>query len=137
MAEAFNLNTFLKEQAGYITKKYTASENAQAAMEAREIEKAKNEVNKNSFLNLTLSEKLNELGLGKRVMQQFGETAIGTVENIVSPFTEWLEQYEHVYDEKIYNTEIQSYAKQMFFANQALSKEAASDKVGQNFVYKM
>ena len=42
------------------------------------------------------SNKINELGVGKRVVQQLGDTALGAVENIVSPLTEWLEKYEKI-----------------------------------------
>ena len=137
MAEAFNLNTFLNEQATYNSRQYTAVENGKAAMEAREIAQAEEAVANNGFLGLTLSEKINELGLGKRVVQQLGDTAVGAVENIVSPLTEWLEKYEHVYDQNIFNTEMQSMGKQMFFAKQALSAEASVAPVGQRFVYDM
>ena len=37
----------------------------------------------------------------------------------------------------MYNTEIQSYAKQMFFASQAMRAQAAENTAGQNFVYDM
>ena len=137
MAEAFNLNTFLNEQATYNSRQYTAVENGKAAMEAREIAQAEEAVANNGFLGLTLSEKINELGIGKRVVQQLGDTAVGAVENIVSPLTEWLEKYEHVYDQNIFNTEMQSMGKQMFFAKQALSAEASVAPVGQRFVYDM
>ena len=137
MAEAFNLNKFLNEQATYNMRQYTAVENGKAAMEARAVEQAKEAVSNNSFLGLTLSEKINELGLGKRVIQQIGDTAVNAVENIVSPLTDWLEKYEHVYDQNIFKSEIQSMGKQMFFAKQALSQEAAEGKIGQNFVYDM
>ena len=137
MAEAFNLNTFLNEQATYNSRQYTAVENGKAAMEAREIAQAEEAVANNGFLGLTLSEKINELGIGKRVVQQLGDTAVGAIENVVSPLTEWLEKYEHVYDQNIFNTEMQSMGKQMFFAKQALSAEAAVAPVGQRFVYDM
>ena len=137
MAEAFNLNTFLNEQATYNSRQYTAVENGKAAMEAREIAQAEEAVANNGFLGLTLSEKINELGLGKRVVQQLGDTAVGAVENMVSPLTDWLEKYEHVYDQNIFNTEMQSMGKQMFFAKQALSAEASVAPVGQRFVYDM
>ena len=35
------------------------------------------------------------------------------------------------------NTEIQTYAKQMFFASQAMQQDAAERPVGQKFVYDM
>ena len=137
MAETFNLNKFLNEQATYNSRQYTAIENGKAAMEARAIAKAEEAVSNNGFLGLTLSEKLNELGVGKRVIQQIGDTAANTVENIISPITEWLEKYEHVYDQNIFNSEIQSMGKQMFFAKQALTQEASVAPVGQRFVYDM
>ena len=83
---------------------------------------------------LTLS---NKLGIGERVLQQIGDTAVGAVEEIISPLTEWLDKYEHVYDEKAYNSEIQAMGKQMFFARQALAEEASTAPVGQKFVYDM
>ena len=137
MAEAFNLNKFLNEQATYNSRQYTAIENGKAAMEARAVEQAKEAVTNNGFLGLTLSEKINELGVGKRVIQQIGDTAVNAVENIVSPLTDWLEKYEHVYDQNIFNSEIQSMGKQMFFAKQALTQEASVAPVGQRFVYDM
>ena len=137
MAEAFNLNKFLNEQATYNSRKYTAIENGKAAMEARAIAKAEEAVSNNSFLGLTLSEKLNELGLGKRVVQQLSDTATNAVESIVSPLTDWLEKYEHVYDQNIFNSEIQSMGKQMFFAKQALTAETTTSAVAQNFIMDM
>ena len=133
MSESFNLNNFLREQASYNLRQYTATENGKAAMEARAIEKAQEAVN-NGFLGLTLS---NKLGIGERVLQQIGDTAVGAVEEIISPLTEWLDKYEHVYDEKAYNSEIQAMGKQMFFARQALAQEASYAPVGQKFVYDM
>lgn len=137
MAEAFNLNKFLNEQATYNSRKYTAIENGKAAMEARAIAKAEEAVSNNSFLGLTLSEKLNELGLGKRVVQQLSDTATNAVESIVSPLTDWLEKYEHVYDQNIFNSEIQAMGKQMFFAKQALTAETRTSAVAQNFIMDM
>ena len=137
MAETFNLNTFLQEQKFYNNRQYTAAENGKAAMEQRDIERAQNAVQEQGFLSLTLGEKLNEIGLGKRVIQQIGDTAVGAVEGIITPITDWLEKYEHVYDQKVYNAEMQAMGKQMFFAKQALTIEAASGDVGQKFVYDM
>jgi hypothetical protein len=137
MAEAFNLNKFLNEQATYNSRKYVPSENGKAAMEARAIQKAEEAVNKNQLLGITLSEKISELGIGERVIQQLGDTAVGAVKNIVSPLTDWLEKYEHVYDENIFKTEIQSMGKQMFFAKQALTAEIATSELAQNFIMDM
>ena len=58
MAEAFNLNNFLSEQATYNLRQYTAVENGKAAMEAREIEMAQKAVQPEGLLSLTLGAKL-------------------------------------------------------------------------------
>ena len=136
MAE-FNLNSFLNEQASYNSRQYTAIENGKAAMEARDIERAEKAVSENSFLGITMSQKFAELGVGHRVVQQLSNTAIGVVENVITPFAQWLEEYEHIYDESLYNAEMQTMGKQMFFAKQALTFEASTAKQGQNFVYMM
>lgn len=137
MAEAFNLNSFLSEYKSYNNRQYTAAENGKAAMEERDIQRAKEAVSDRNLLSLTLSEKIAELGIGKRVVQQLGETAVNAVTGIVSPITDWLETYENIYDERIYNGEMQAMGKQMFFAKQALTQEAASSKIGQKLIIDM
>ena len=137
MAEAFNLNSFLNEYKSYNNRQYTAAENGKAAMEERDIERAREATQSVGFLGLTLSEKLSELGVGKRVVEQIGDTAKGLITDIVSPLTAWLEEYEGVYNERIYNAEMQAMGKQTFFAKQALELEAKSDQIGQKFVYNM
>ena len=134
---AFNLNTFLQEYKSYTNKSYTAAENGQAAMEQREIAKAEEAVKSSGFLTLTLSEKLAELGVGERVMQQFADTALNALKEAVNPLTDYLDKYENIFDEQMYNTEIQSYAKQMFFSYQALQEETANNTNGQNFSMNM
>ena len=136
----FEMNSFLNEYRSYNNRQYTAAENGKAAMEARDIERAKEAVEQEQFLGLTLSEKLNELGIGKRVIQQLGETAANLVLDVVNPISEYLEKYENIFNERVYNSEIQAMGKQMFFAQQALSKESREgfgSEIGQNFVYNM
>lgn len=132
-ASNFNMESFLREYKTYNNRQYTASENAKAAMEKRELEKAEEAVQSNNFLSLTLSEKMAELGIGKRVIQQIGDTALGAVEGIIDPLTDWLEKYENIFDERVYNAELQAYGKQTFFNMQALASTAAENPVGQNF----
>ena len=134
MAETFNLNTFLNEYKSYNNRQYTAAENGQAAMEERDVQRAQEAISSSGFLALTLGEKLTELGIGKRVMQQIGDTAVGAVSDIFRPLSEWLDKYENVFDEKVYNSLIQSDAKQMFFAKQALDSESRNNVHGQRFV---
>lgn len=137
MAETFNLNNFLqtyKTQTYDPTKQHAAAEER---MEAKLQEQAKEAVENKGFLTLTLSEKMAELGIGERVLQQVADTATGLVTDIVDPLNEYLKKYENIFDQRVYHSEIQSYAKQMFFASQAMKAEASEDTKGQNFVYDM
>ena len=137
MAEAFNLNTFLQtyQHATYDPTKQHAA--AEEYMEQRLVEQAEQAVKQSGLLTLTLSEKLAELGVGERVLQQFADTATGILLEVANPIGDYLEKYENIFDQRIYNTEIQSYAKQMFFSSQAMKNQAAENPVGQNFVYDM
>ena len=137
MANSFNLNTFLQEYKGYNALSFTAEANGKKAMEQREIQKAEEAVNDNGFLSLTLTEKLAELGVGEKVFQQIGDTAFNSLKGLVDPITDYLKKYENIFDQEAYKTEIQSYAKQMFFAKQALTEDASERITGQNFVYDM
>ena len=137
MAETFNLNNFLNT---YKTQTYDPTKlhaNAQANMEAAEMQKAEEAVKESGFLTLTLSEKLAELGIGERALQQFADTAMGLLTDVINPLTDYLDKYENIFDERLYNAEIQSYAKQMFFAGQAMQQQAAENTTGQKFVYDM
>ena len=137
MAETFNLNNFLqtyKTQTYDPTKQHAAAEER---MEEKLQEQAQEAVAGKGFLTLTLSEKMAELGIGERVLQQVADTATGLVTDIVDPLNEYLKKYENIFDQRVYHSEIQSYAKQMFFASQAMRDEASEDVTGQNFVYDM
>mgnify|MGYP004528068961 FL=1 len=137
MAETFNLNNFLqtyKTQTYDPTKQHAAAEEV---MEKRLQEQAAEAVKNKGFLSLTLSEKMAELGVGERVLQQVADTATGLITDIVDPLNDYLKKYENIFDQRVYHSEIQSYAKQMFFASQAMKQEASEDTTGQNFVYDM
>ena len=137
MAEAFNLNSFLQtyKHATYDpTKQHTAAEEN---MEQRLVQQAEQAVKESGFLTLTLSEKMAELGVGDRVLQQFADTATNLLLDVVNPIGDYLEKYENIFDQRVYNAEIQSYAIQMFFSSQAMKNQAAENPVGQNFVYDM
>lgn len=137
MTESFNLNHYLQtyQKTNYDPTKQHAA--AEAKMEEKLQQQAADAVQGNGFLSLTLSEKMAELGLGERVLQQMGETAASLVTDIVTPLGDYLAKYENIFDQKVYNSEIQSYAKQMFFASRAMAQEAAENTTGQNFVYDM
>lgn len=137
MAEAFNLNTFLQtyQQATYDPTKQHAA--AEQNMEQQLVEQAEQAVKQSGLLTLTLSEKLADMGVGERVLQQFADTATNLLLDVVNPIGDYLEKYENIFDQRVYNTEIQSYAKQMFFSSQAMQSQAAENPVGQKFVYDM
>lgn len=137
MAETFNLNMFLQtyKQATYDpTKKYAASEKA---MEEKLVLQAEKAVEESGFLTLTLSEKLAELGIGEMVLTQFADTAMGLLTDLINPVTDYLDKYKNIFDQSAYNSEIQAYAKQMFFASQAMEEDAEERIDGRNFTYTM
>lgn len=137
MAEAFNLNTFLQtyQQSTYDPTKQHAA--AEANMEETRIKQAEEAVKSSGLLTLTLSEKLAEAGIGERAIQQFADTALNILTTAINPISDYLEKYENIFDQRMYNTEIQSYAKQMFFSSQAMQSQAEENPVGQRFVYDM
>ena len=137
MTESFNLNHYLQtyQKTNYDPTKQHAA--AEAKMEEKLQQQAADAIQGNSFLSLTLSEKMAELGIGERVLKQMGDTAASLITDIVTPLGDYLSKYENIFDQRVYNSEIQSYAKQMFFASQAMKEEASEDTKGQNFVYDM
>ena len=137
MAETFNLNSFLQtyQQTTYDPTKQHAA--AEENMENKVVEQAENAVKQSGLLTLTLSEKMAEMGVGERALQQFADTAMNLLVDVVNPIGDYLEKYENIFDQRVYNTEIQSYAKQMFFSSQAMQSQAAENPVGQKFVYDM
>ena len=135
MAESFNLQKVLQEQNSYVQRQYTAGENGIAAMEARELEQAKQAVEaQQGFLGLTLQQKIQDLMIPERVLQEFGDTAVNTLMGVIDPFLQWLEENEVYYTENMFTTAIQADAKQLYYTKYALAKEAAGpDKAGQTF----
>ena len=135
MAESFNLNTVLKEQNTYSQRKYTAGENGKAAMAERELENVQKALDaQKGFLGLTLQEKIQEIMIPERVIQEFSDVAIKQLTGAVQPFLDWLEENEVYYTENMFNSAIQSDAKQLFYTKWALSNEAAEGNLGQKFV---
>lgn len=136
---SFDMARFLQEQNDYTKKAYTPAEVAAANMEAADIQRAKEaiEAEENAFLSLTLGEKLRELGVGEHVLNQLKETAIHTVADIFTPLQEYLEKYENIFDQQVYNAELQAIGKQHFFNNRALAQAAANSTEGTKFNYQM
>ena len=136
----FNMNTFLNEYKGYNTQKFTAKELAERNMEARDIANAEQAVtaqDERSFLKLTMSGKIGEAfkeaGIGEFVLRQVADTAESIVTGWLDPIADYLEQYENIFDQRIYNQELQELGKQHFFNNQALQAEVAGSTIGTNF----
>ena len=103
MAETFNLNNFLqtyKTQTYDPTKQHAAAEER---MEAKLQERAKEAVENKGFLTLTLSEKMAELGIGERVLQQVADTETEILTDIVDPLNEYLKKYENIFDQRVYH----------------------------------
>ena len=137
MTQSFNLQNFLQTYKTHTydpTKQHAAAE---ANMEQKLLEQAEKAVQESGLLTLTLSEKMAELGIGERALQQFADTAINILTETINPISDYLAKYENIFDQRVYNSEIQSYAKQMFFASQAMAQDAAENTVGQKFVYDM
>ena len=102
-------------------------------MEQQEIKRAEEAV-KTNFLNLSLSGKLAELGIGKRVMEQLGQTASGMALELINPVLDYLKDNENIFNQDEYFNSIQSDAKQLFFSYQALKEDAEKrNPVGQHF----
>jgi len=130
----FNLNEVLKNQNSYLQRQYTAGENGQAAMAQRELENAQRAIEaEQGFLTLTLQQKIQELMVPDRVMQEFSDVAMKTLTGAIQPFLDWLEKNEVYYTENLFNTAIQADAKQLFYTKYALSKEAEQSAVGTQF----
>lgn len=138
MTESFNLNRVLKEQNSYVQRNYTGSENGRAAMEQRELQNAQQAIEaQKGFLSLTLQEKIKEVMVPERVLQEFTDVAIKTLSSAVEPFMKWLEENEVYYTENMFNTAIQADAKQLYYTKYALSNEAAQENLGQQFWMEM
>ena len=133
--ESFNLQKVLSEQNSYVQRQYTAGENGQAAMEQRELQNAQQAIESQAgFLGLTLQQKIQEIMVPERVLQEFSDVAVQTLMGAVQPFIDWLEQNEVYYTENMFTTAIQADAKQLYYTKYALQSEAAGeDKAGQNF----
>ena len=138
-SSAFNLNTFLQsyKDSNFTYDPTNRDAAAQQNMAAQDLQRAEEAVKQSGFLTLTLSEKMEELGIGERALQQFADTAVNMLTGAINPLEDYLEKYENIFDQNIYNSEIQAYAKQMFFASNAMRDQAAENPTGQKFVYTM
>lgn len=123
MSSSFNLNNFLNEYQNY-NKAYTAEELGHKAMETRDIQRAEAAVNQQQLLSLTLGEKLSKV-VGKRTMQQIGETASNLVFGVFEPITDYLEKYENIFDGS-YKNELNAMGYQMYSTQKVLSEDIMS-----------
>ena len=139
MAESFNLKRVLQEQNSYVQRQYTAEENGKAAMEQRELQNAQRAIDQEKgFLSLTLQEKIQEIMIPDRVLQEFSDVAVKTLMSSIEPFLDWLEKNEVAYTDNLFEAAIQADAKQLFYTKYALSQEASKEGVaGQQFYMAM
>jgi len=135
MAESFNLNRVLQEQNSYVQRQYTAGENGRAAMEQRELQNAQRAIEQQKgFLSLTLQEKIQEIMIPDRVIQEFGDVAVKTLMGSIQPFLDWLEENEVFYTDNLFEAAIQADAKQLYYTKYALAQEASKEgTAGQQF----
>ena len=59
------------------------------------------------------------------------------IRDLINPLTDYLNKYENIFDENMYKSELQSYAKQTFFASYAMKEEDDKNPIGRNFTYEM
>ncbi len=140
MSSSFNLNTFLNEYKEYNKRAYTGAEVGQARMEELDIKRAEEAVNQQQLLSLTLGEKLSKV-VGKRTVQQIGETASNLVFGVFEPITDYLEKYENIFDGS-YRQELNAMGYQMYSTQKALSEDIMDRAEtgalsGSKFVYTM
>ncbi len=129
MADAtsnFNMESFINNYQKWNDMKFTAAENAQQHMNAEDEKRAEEAVKQGGFFGaLTIGKKLEEAGIGKRVMEQIGETAAGIVTGAIRPLTKYLEEVEVVINQDEYKQKFQEFAKQMYYSKEELSKAAS------------
>lgn len=134
-SEAFDLHRVLSQQNQYLKRQYTAEENGRAAREERDILNAQKAIeSEKGFLSLTLKEKIQEIMIPEKVLKEFADVAINAVTSTAEPFFTWLKENEIYYTENLFEKEVQSGAKQLYFTKWALTNEAAEGALGQQFV---
>ena len=108
-------------------------------MEQRELANAQRAIEQESgFLTLTLKEKIQEIMIPDRVIQEFSDVAVKTLMGAIEPFLDWLEQNEVAYTDNLFEAAIQADAKQLYYTKFALSQEASKEGVaGQQFYMAM
>ena len=134
-SEAFDLQRVLSQQNQYLKRQYTAEENGRAAREERDILNAQKAIeSEKGFLSLTLKEKIQEIMIPEKVLKEFADVAINAVTSTAEPFFTGLKENEIYYTENLFEKEVQSGAKQLYFTKWALTNEAAEGALGQQFV---
>lgn len=126
----FNLQNFLQNYKSYDANAYTAVKLGKQRLEEEDIERAASALQNGetgNFLKLTLTGKLEEIGVGPRVVELVKGTAVNAVKDIVNPFADYLAKNQIVFDEKEYKKEITKDALQMYYTNKALQEAAPKD----------
>ncbi len=140
MAESLNYNlaNVLANQEKWVQGKYNSEEIAEKNMLDRELQNAQQALDsQRTFLGLTLKEKVDELKIPARVVEELKDVALKTLAVPLEPFMKWLEENEAYYTENMFTELIQSDAKQLNQTYYHLTKETANTEVGKQFQMKM
>ena len=106
--------------------KYTAGAYGQQRMLERELDNAEKAIKEEGkLLNITMKQKLKELGVPSRVMQEIGEVFVKKVLNTeaVQKGLDWLEEMEVYYTENLFEEKIRPDLKQIHQTKYALAKD--------------
>ena len=139
MAQSFfNLNDFKNNE--YLKHLYNPENRYQAAELYKEnqlLEQAQEAIQSPTFGEITLGQKLAEMGIGEMVIGQIKETATRMVSGIADPIFDYLKNIEIVLNPEEYDAQFQPMAKQIFQASQAMAEEAKDRLDGQHLAIMM
>ena len=116
MAQSFfNLNDFKNNE--YLKHLYNPENRYQAAELYKEnqlLEQAQEAIQSPTFGEITLGQKLAEMGIGEMVIGQIRETATKMVSGIADPIFDYLKNIEIVLNPEEYDAQFQPMAKQIY-----------------------
>lgn len=138
MTSNFNLHNALQSNQ-YVLQQYTVQEVAEKNMLNRELENAQKVLDaQTGFLGLTLGEKIKDLMIPGRVIDELRDVAINTLTQPAQQFFAWLDENELGYNVEKWEDEIRGNVKQLNQTRKALYNAVAKNGLpGSNFTYNM